>query len=61
MSNDKAKTGETERDCELSNELTDKQLDEVSAGDIKITKHVDSASPNLFAACCSGTHIQTAH
>jgi type VI secretion system secreted protein Hcp len=26
---------------------------------LKITKEVDSASPQLFAACCSGAHIAT--
>jgi type VI secretion system secreted protein Hcp len=27
---------------------------------LKITKEVDSASPQLFAACCSGTHLASA-
>jgi len=32
----------------------------VSIHDISITKHIDKASPNLIAACCSGKHFKEA-
>ncbi len=32
----------------------------VSLGDVIISKRTDSASPNLFKACCSGEHLKTA-
>jgi bacteriocin-like protein len=40
-----------------NDELTDKQLDEVSGG--QITKRTDSASPKFFQNCVAGAHYQT--
>ncbi len=32
----------------------------VSLHDFRFTKKIDKASPKLFQACCSGTHLKTA-
>ena len=32
----------------------------VNVQDVQVTKYVDSASPKLMKACCSGTHYPTA-
>ena len=46
----------------FNNELSDKQLDEVSRGtqahsDFSVAKPVDAATPKLYEAACEGTHI----
>jgi len=38
-------------------ELSDKELDGVTGGDMHFTKTVDQSSPNLFTACCTGKYV----
>lgn len=38
-------------------ELSDKELDGVTGGDMHFTKTVDQSSPNLVAACCTGKYV----
>lgn len=33
-------------------------VSEVNVHDLSFTKYVDNASPNLFSACCKGTHYK---
>jgi type VI protein secretion system component Hcp len=40
-------------------QLNDNELDSVAGGD-SASPQLDSASPNLFSACCNGKHFDKA-
>ncbi|HTV70548.1 MAG TPA: type VI secretion system tube protein Hcp [Rhizobiaceae bacterium] len=46
---------ETRHDERQSDELTEQQLDQITAG----TKTTDASSPTLYKFCCTGKHINS--